>query len=119
MDAVIPNTLTTFSLLNCRNVYEEKVEPSAQLQKARARRGKLPLLSYHVLKVRPVGARKPGAGNGGGAPLAEHWVRGHFADYTNGPGLFGNPNLKGRFWISPHLAGRASRTVVKDYEVVA
>ena len=34
-----------------------------------------------------------------------HWVRGHYADYTKGAGLFGNPKLKAVFWIPEHRAG--------------
>lgn len=117
MATVIPILVTSFSLLNCSNIEQERVNPPAKVQEKRRARGKLPLLAYHILKVRPVRNAKGESRLGTGQPLAEHWVRGHFADYSQGSGMFGNPALKGRYWISPHLAGRAERTVMKDYEI--
>jgi hypothetical protein len=47
-----------------------------------------------------------------------HIVRGHFADYSEGGGLFGK--LHGRYYIAPHVRGSAERgTVTKDYNVRA
>ena len=46
----------------------------------------------------------------------DHWVRGHYADYTNGKGLFGR--LKVRIWIVEHTAGNPELgTVVSSYRV--
>lgn len=36
-----------------------------------------------------------------------HSVRGHYADYTRGNGMFGNPNLRKIFWISDHIRGNS------------
>lgn len=47
-----------------------------------------------------------------------HIVRGHFADYTEGAGLFGK--LHGRYYVAPHVRGNAELGMVaKDYRVVA
>lgn len=47
-----------------------------------------------------------------------HLVRGHFADYTEGSGLFGK--LHGKYYIAPHVRGSVARGIVtKDYRVVA
>lgn len=47
-----------------------------------------------------------------------HIVRGHFADYTEGGGLFGK--LHGKYYIAPHVRGSSDRgTITKDYRVIA
>ncbi len=47
-----------------------------------------------------------------------HWVRGHYADYSKGKGLFGNPKLRGVFWIPEHKAGQKDLgQVVSTYRV--
>jgi hypothetical protein len=110
---------TTCALMCCKNIVQAKETPHSDLQKARRKRGRLPLVSYHVLKVRSISARNtsPRASRGNaGEPLAVHWVRGHFKHYTESAPLLGR--AVGTFWWSPHLAGRdASRVVHKDYEV--
>lgn len=102
----------TMALLCCKNVSEERRDPPRQLQRARERRGQLPLVSWHVLNVRQA-AR--GRSVGAGEPLALHWVRGHFKRYTPDRPLFGD--VVGTFWWSPHLAGRSERVVLKDYKL--
>ena len=42
------------------------------------------------------------------------WVRGHYADYRNGAGLFGNPKLRCVFWIPEHQRGNAELGDVID-----
>jgi hypothetical protein len=47
-----------------------------------------------------------------------HSVRGHYADYTKGTGLFGNPDLRQVFWIPEHRAGNEELgTVAASYKV--
>jgi hypothetical protein len=107
---------TTCSLLSCRNVATEVVRPAEKLQRARARRGELPLVSFHVLKVtRPGQSKSKTGGDVGGQPLALHWVRGHFKRYGEENKLFGK--LTGLYWWSPHLAGKADRVALKEYEL--
>jgi hypothetical protein len=52
----------------------------------------------------------------GGLKKALHIVRGHFADFTEGRGLFGRHH--GLFWMPQHLKGTLDQgLVVKDYDV--
>lgn len=104
----------TMALLNTKNIQTEVQRPPRQLQRARERRGELPLVSWHVLKVQREGDRTRRGQRGTGEPLALHWFRGHFKRYDTHP-LFGS--LKGVFWWSPHLAGRADRVALKDYKL--
>jgi hypothetical protein len=103
------------ALMNCKNITQEEVGPSRQQRRAAERNGQKPPFRYHVLTIRPVSGR--GGGNGNGEPVALHWKRGHFKDFSE-KGLFGSDKHKGVYWWSPHLAGRAKRIVGKDYRVV-
>jgi hypothetical protein len=60
------------------------------------------------------------AADGGHREVRFHWVRGHYADYSKGAGLFGNPKLRAVFWIPEHRAGNGELgTVVASYKVEA
>ncbi len=100
------------ALLSCKNVQTVSKTPVRQQRKRDKREG-LPALSWHELELVPH-ATSQHATPGAGEPLALHWVRGHFKDYRD-VGLFGK--IKGVFWWSPHVAGRADRVVLKDYKV--
>jgi hypothetical protein len=96
-----------FSLLNCRNVVLRPHTPSLALQKARARRGQLPLVSYSEILVRAFAAKgERRAGLHGDSLHAVHWVRGHCKRYTEERPLFGNAKNVGAFWWQPHLVGK-------------
>ncbi len=112
-------TVVTFSLLNCRNVVSIDVEPSPALTRNRLRKGKAPLYRYHELRVTPFKPRRTRNADHptGGEPVAIHFVRGHFKEYTAERPLFGR--LVGLWWWQPHLAGRAKRIVDKDYRIEA
>lgn len=105
------------ALLNTKNVVQEKVAPLST--RAERRRGERPPYSYHVLKVRPFGARRADGARElieDGRLLPIHWVRGHFKTYTAERPLMGR--FTGRYWFQPHLAGRDKvRFVDKDYKV--
>ena len=46
------------------------------------------------------------------------WVRGHYADYSKGAGLFGNPNLRGVFWIPEHRRGNEQLgQIIPEYKI--
>jgi len=108
--------MAALALLGCRNIAQEEVRPDRKLQAARAKRGKLPLYRHHVLVVKGIRRRSTsGAASTSSEPLALHWVRGHFKEFTADKPLFGR--ITGRFWWSPHLAGQADRVVTKDYEL--
>jgi hypothetical protein len=105
--------LASFGRLNCRNV-ELVVDPSClpkQKQKHCHRRAQTNPTIWHDIRISSV-PKLPArsANSGGGADDVErrfHWVRGHFADYSKGNGLFGNPNLRCTFWMPEHHRGSA------------
>lgn len=103
-------------ILSCKNVKTEEEKPPEKLQKKRSKKGKLPLVSYHTLKLGPVGASS-GSEGGGGWSTRIHFVRGHMREYTKEKPLFGR--IVGRFWIAPHARGdKKQGMVVKDYEIM-
>lgn len=109
--------LWTLAFMNCKNATLEPIEPNAAENKRRAKHGKLPLMRYHVLKIKPFGGRSDNEAQGGthGSP-ALHIVRGHFVTYKDEAPMFGK--LVGTWWKEQHIAGRKSnRVVVKDYEM--
>lgn len=106
----------TAILFSCKNIIREKVVPDAHIQKKRSKRGKLPLYSYHILKVKPVVLKKNGVTENNGESVAIHWVRGHFKHYTENKKLFGK--YVGIYWWQSHIAGKANRFVDKEYELL-
>lgn len=102
-------------LLGCKNITTETHDPPAKLNKARQKRGKQPLFTYHTLVLKPVGKKQES--------IPKHlWnnrihlQRGHFKTYTQDAPLFGS--ITGRFWWQPHVRGQNREGVVmKDYEV--
>ena len=110
-------TLALFfqALLSCRNVDRIPVEPPAPLSKKRVRRGGLPLVRYHRLRIRLPGkertvvdpAKLPRVGE---AVVGLHYVRGHFKSYTAERPLLGR--AVGTFYWPPCLKGKASAGVV-------
>lgn len=102
-------------LLSCVNITTEKINPSASLNKARQKRGKLPLLSYHILKPRPMGKRQESIPKN----LWEnriHLCRSHYKVYTEDKPLFGS--IVGRFLWQSCVRGRNKKgIVIKDYEI--
>lgn len=103
-------------LMGCKNI----TTPVASDGDRRANPG-LPRsgVRYRILKVAPLARRRGSSMSddaGEALPLALHGVRGHFADYRDGRGLFGKH--RGLYYISPHLRGKAEAgEVVKDYSV--
>lgn len=104
-------------LLSCKNITTETHDPPAKLNKARQKRGKQPLFTYHTLVLKPVGKKQES--------IPKHlWnnrihlQRGHFKTYTQESPLFGS--ITGRFWWQPHVRGQNREGVVmKDYKVEA
>lgn len=103
---------------NSRLLSEEPPAPRTKNQMKKARNN--PASKYYVLKIDPIDKLVQSRRAGGGSPgerdeAALHIVRGHFADYTQGTGLFGR--IKGRFFIPWHMRGNPERGVIeKDYE---
>jgi hypothetical protein len=115
-------TLTTFELMSCSNVsLAPRPFNPEQVRRAAKRFGDVPGgYRYHVLVVRPPGARSSTPGQEIDA-MPRHVCRGHFAEYGPqfGKGLlFGR--YAGRFFIPPHLRGDEKNGIVeKDYAVAA
>ena len=110
---------TTVAMLNCANIDTVAHHVPDAFQRARTRRGKKPLVSYHTIRVnldktpRSIAAEQlPGD-----APAKRlHRKRGHMKDYRRGKGLFGR--YKGIWYWGPSLSGSEDAgVVVSDYEV--
>lgn len=113
---------TALAMLNCQNIDTVKHDAPEAFQKARARRNKLPLVSYRTIKVnlektpRSIGSAALPEVDAEGRPVRLHQKRGHIKNYNKGNGLFGK--YKGIWYWGPQLAGSGSEgVVVSDYEV--
>lgn len=109
---------TTLAMMNCENIDTVPATIPPAFQKARTKRGKKPLVSYHTVRVntektpRSIGS-SPLSGDG---TTRLHAKRGHMKDYRKGAGLFGR--YKGLWYWGPQLAGsEAEGVIVSDYEV--
>lgn len=119
-DTYIYNVLEVLLRLSCKNVsLATRDIDQKQSRIATKRHGQVESgYRYHVLVVRPAGARSsehPGE-EMGITPL--HLCRGHYREYTPDRPLFGK--LSGRFYIQQHMRGDKKNGVVeKDYEIRA
>lgn len=102
------------ALFSCKNMEVVAIHADKAIQAKRAKRGLLPLYTFHTLTVR-ISHKSKHAMGGIGEPVAIHWVRGHFKRYTESDKLFGKHI--GLYWWQPHLAGMAHRVVDKDYAI--
>ncbi len=88
------------AVLNSRNLIETETSDLRQLNRARERRGKLPLFEHKVIHINPdirhamCEAQSGVEENHTG--VRAHWRRGHFKIRKTGV-----------FWWSPHMAGKA------------
>jgi hypothetical protein len=111
--------LLATSFLHCKNVIINSTEPSVKLQKARERRGKLPLFTFKTLEIKSMVKilREEGHSETEGLKRALHICRGHFKDFTQGPGL-GRGHGHGLYWWDSQVRGnREIGAVIKDYKV--
>lgn len=109
----------TLELLSCKNVDVSPRDVIERSSNAAKRHGgePNPAFRYHVLVVRPAGARSNHPGQEIGT-MPRHICRGHFKEYTPEKPLFGISGMHGRFFIPPHMRGDKKNGVVeKDYEV--
>jgi hypothetical protein len=107
--------LHTFARLNCHNV---QLVPAGGQAKIKPGNQHAPFSVWHEIVV----TQTPVARSGGAGETDEkhevrfHKVRGHYADYTKGKGLFGK--WKVRIWVEEHAAGKEELgTVVSTYKV--
>ena len=111
--------LQTFARMNCRNV---ELRPIPDGKSKPAGPNKLvPASVWHeivinsVPKIRSV---RENAGESSKREIREHWIRGHYADYRDGAGLFGNASLRAVFWIPEHRAGNPELgQVIPEYAI--
>lgn len=104
------------SLMHCKNVLIEEVDPANDGQKKRRNRHQRPSISYRVLKIKPMFRTKGTGALVGGSKPSMHIRRGHFKDYRNSEGLFGK--YKDLFWWESTVVAREAKSqVVKSYEV--
>jgi hypothetical protein len=109
-------------ILGCKNVsLDPRDNDPKQVARAIKRHGdNAGKYRYHVLVVRPPGARSDSPAQEVGT-MPRHVCRGHFSEYGPefGKGLlFGK--YAGRFYIPPHLKGKIENgEVAKDYAIAA
>ncbi len=99
--------LSTFlSALNCKNVKRVEHKPEPKLQKARKKRGKLPLFSHWSLELAiPGTSNNNSKSNGTKSSPRVHLRRGHPRQYTPGNWT----------WVQPCMVGTGKGIVTKDY----
>lgn len=96
----------TLARMNCRNVV---LRPMATPKVPRRRqRDLVPATVWHDIhidNVPQIRSASRGIPSREESRMRRFWVRGHFADYRKGAGLFGNPELRCVFWIPEHQRG--------------
>lgn len=112
----VVTVISALTLLNTKNTVLREVTHSLEMQRARARRGRRPLMPWREILVRPFAAkaarRHGGTLHGDGLEQIE-WRRGHFKVYTEERPLFGL--YSGRYWWQPSLS--ATRSAPPTYRV--
>lgn len=103
------------NILSCKNIKTELETPDEKIQKKRAAKGRLPLVSFYTLKIQNIGHDAESTSSGLWSNRV-HFCRGHMREYKAEAPLFGR--IVGRFWIPPHVRGDKNKgIIIKDYEV--
>lgn len=98
------------TLLNCNNIKRINVEPPRALNKARGRRGKMPLYSYWTLDIDLASSRSGSYLGGTHASPRLHLRRGHPRQLRAGKWC----------WVNPHVVGKKELGIVaKDYRLIS
>jgi hypothetical protein len=122
VEGYVSTVLEDLTLLGCKNVsLSPRDNDPKQVRIATKRHGPSNTgYRYHVLTVRPPGAKSDSPGIDIGT-MPRHVCRGHYQEYGPefGKGLlFGR--LSGRFFIPPYYKGKKENGIVeKDYEIAA
>jgi hypothetical protein len=117
-EALVEVAIHALMRMNCKNV---ELRPTVgPVLCAGARKPIVPMSIWHEIvvgSIPKVQSREQAAMNAEGPiEIRCHWVRGHFADYTKGNGLFGR--IKGVFWIPEHERGSEELgRVIPEYMV--
>jgi hypothetical protein len=115
--------LRTYSLCHMKNIDVEPVVP--RVTRRHHKRGNLPPVRYHVLRLKLPRSQSNGKSTGTGFSPGVHPVAGHMAHYGNCcPGhhepkgkLFGKNT--GVYWVPNHLRGSLENGIVlTDIEAV-
>lgn len=113
-DALFPLRQFT-DILSCKNIKSHLICPDDAIQQKRKKKGKLPLVSFYTLLIRPLTTK-------GRIEMERQWsnrvhlCRGHKRTYKNTAPLFGKHI--GSFWIPPHARGSKYKgLIVKDYKL--
>jgi len=107
--------------MNCANTSLQPTEPARTHRRPQR---KEPRVVWHEIKIDSVpkiSREKKEKDNSDSecSEIRSHWVRGHYADYTKGKGLFGRAELKKVFWMPEHQRGSEEvGKVVADYTIV-
>lgn len=99
--------LSTFlSALNCKNVKRVEHNPEPKIQKARRKKGKVPLFSHWTLELTiPDASSNRSKGIGTKSSPRVHLRRGHPRQYIPGKWT----------WVQPCMVGNEKGIVTKDY----
>jgi hypothetical protein len=112
-------TLHAFARMNCHNV--KLVPMTAGRPRIKPGHPRPPYSVWHEIVVTSLpqlrrAQAQPVAADGEKREIRFHKIRGHYADYTHGKGLFGK--WKVRIWVDEYMAGNPELgTVVSDYIV--
>lgn len=108
------------SLLQVHNITTVDMDlPRAQRRRLERDGKGSPFLKYKTLKITLPGKTRRSSEDSEHEPhdIPFHLVRGHLADYREGKGLFGNPNLRRVIWVPAHHRGDPEvGAVAKKYE---
>lgn len=114
--------LLALSFMNCRNLEVVTVDHTPEIQKARRKKNRPPLISYKVINILGLGEKQRSRSVTTNSPeepigVALHIRRGHFAKYGEENGkLFGK--YEGLFWKPQAVVGNANNGIaLHDYAV--
>jgi hypothetical protein len=105
--STVATAMSAVAIINSRAVSYTDPSDLAQLNAARSRRGRPPLIDFHTVRIRDELARTLRQTTSSAEPdgVRLHWRRGHF-----------KARKSGLYWWNPHLAGRKELGYVeKDY----
>lgn len=108
--------LWTICFMHAKNAIIEAVDAPEKLSKRAVKDYGVPIMRYHVLKIRPMGRVSKDDKGGTHKAHALHIRRGHFKTFTVDKPLFGSHI--GTYWWQQAIVGNEKEGVVlKDYEV--
>lgn len=104
--------------LACKNVTIVDMPGKPESKKQRKRQGGYKGLRFKELEIKATDGKRIRFSNRFASRPGEtsyHLCRGHIRDYSE-KGLFGNPDLRGRYWFADHYRGKKKHgEVVKSY----